>query len=106
MFGQEEQEPRKERYTAQMRALDSEEAQIIESLHFMLSFADLSEETGLPGQVLKQYLARLINDGFILGMAWNEQKKDFVATDQVSCSLEACSFMATKEGLRAYYYSA
>ncbi|NTV47586.1 MAG: hypothetical protein HGB11_13955 [Chlorobiales bacterium] len=106
MSGQEGHEHKNEHRVTQVRALASGEEQIIASLHFILPFSDLSEETGLPGQVLKEYLTRLILDGLVICMEWNQQKKDFVPADQNNCDLEDGAFMATKEGLRAYYYSA
>lgn len=85
--------------------LASEEEKIIAALHFILSFGELSEETGFPGQVLEKHLARLINDGLVLAMEWNEEMKDFVAAGQTR-AFDRCFFMATKDGLKAYYYSA
>lgn len=87
-----------------LRSLTSEEGEIIELLHFIQTFADLSEETGYSGPVLEQCLARLIKDGFVLLMKWNDERRDFLPVNQHDAAFESCNFMATKQGLQAYYY--
>ncbi|MCS6990191.1 MAG: hypothetical protein NZM06_11835 [Chloroherpetonaceae bacterium] len=85
------------------RALTKTEETILEALHFMLSFEELKEETGLTDETLADALRVLIRDELAQVLAWQADKDDFIALDEIPSDLSHHHFLATKRGLFSYH---
>lgn len=88
-----------------IRPLSKDEEVVVEALHFMLSFVELQQETGLNEITLRLILEKLISDGLIQILVWSELENDFISRDRVAQSLSSCSFLATKAGLFSFHSS-
>ncbi len=94
-----EQEKRK------LRPLSNHEESVLEALHFMLSFEDLMQETGIDEKTLAELLRTLILDELVQALIWQSDKNDFIPIDEVPNDLRTLRFLATKHGLFSYHAS-
>jgi hypothetical protein len=94
-----EQEKRK------TRPLSKHEESVLEALHFMLSFEDLTQETGIDEKTLAELLRTLIRDELVQALMWQVDKNDFTPLDEVPNDLRTLHFLATKHGLFSYHAS-
>lgn len=74
--------------------------QILDSLYFVESFANVVEEAGEPVPIVVDELRTLIDRGWIQVMEFDQEQNDFVRTAIYdSDHLENYHFLATKDGL-------
>ncbi|MFN3562264.1 MAG: hypothetical protein ACK4XY_01895 [Chloroherpetonaceae bacterium] len=88
-----------------IRPLSKHEEDILEALHFMLSFDDLLQETNINEQILDKSLRALMRDELVQALKWNSEKNDFIALDTIPDELRGLHFLATKHGLFSYHTS-
>ena len=73
---------------------------ILDSVYFVESFANILEEVGVSIPVLVDELRTLIDKGWIQVMQYEEDKGDYMRTAIFDTDhLENYSFLATREGL-------
>lgn len=74
--------------------------QILDSLYFVESFANVLEEAGEPVPIVVDELRTLIDKGWIQVMEFDKEQNDYVRTAIYdSDHLENYHFLATKDGL-------
>ncbi|MEM7374884.1 MAG: hypothetical protein AAF587_40200 [Bacteroidota bacterium] len=74
--------------------------QILDSLYFVESFANVLEEAGEPVPIVVDELRTLIDKGWIQVMEFDQEQNDYVRTAIFdSDHLENYHFLATKDGL-------
>jgi DNA-binding transcriptional regulator GbsR (MarR family) len=93
----------------QPRRLTSDEEDILDALHFVLSYDELRRETKLNKPALDRLLPKLIAEELVDRLEWNDEKKEYYPIDSVEkpfveTSLNAIDnesqfFLATKKGL-------
>ncbi len=88
-----------------IRPLSKHEEEILEALHFMLSFEELISETKLKEEACKELLRVLIRDELVQALQWQPDKNEFVPLDEVPDELHQLRFLATKHGLFSYHTS-
>lgn len=86
-----------------IRLLSKHEEDILEALHFMLSFDDLVQETNINEQILDKSLRALMRDELVQALKWHAEKNDFIALDTIPDELHGLHFLATKHGLFSYH---
>ncbi|MCB0843854.1 MAG: hypothetical protein KDE26_11425 [Bacteroidetes bacterium] len=74
--------------------------QILDSIYFVESFANIVEEAGEPVPVVVDELRTMIDRGWIQVMMFDEEKNDFVRTSIYDTDhMEEYHYLATKTGL-------
>jgi hypothetical protein len=86
-----------------IRPLTSHEERVIEALHFVTSFQDLSRETKFSSEVLSVLLETLLRDGLVQAFIWSDTENEFVTVETTPKPLTAHSFLATKDGLFSFH---
>lgn len=88
-----------------IRPLSKQEEEILEALHFMLSFEEVVSESNLEREMCKEVLRVLIRDGLVQALQWQPDKNDFIPLDELPDKWQDLHFLATKHGLFSYHTS-
>lgn len=86
-----------------IRPLSKHEEEILEALHFMLSFDEVVSESNVKREECKEILRILIRDKLVQALRWQPEKNDFMPIDETPDELQDLYFLATKHGLFAYH---
>ncbi len=86
-----------------IRPLSKHEEEILEALHFMLSFEEVVSESNLEREKCKEILRVLIRDELVQALRWQPEKNDFTRLDEIPDELQGLYFLATKHGLFSYH---
>jgi hypothetical protein len=88
-----------------IRPLSKQEEEILEALHFMLSFEEVVSESNLEREKCKEVLRVLIGDELVQALQWQPEKNEFMPLDESPDELQDLHFLATKHGLFSYHNS-
>ncbi|MFQ3599341.1 MAG: hypothetical protein SNJ55_08235 [Chloroherpetonaceae bacterium] len=86
-----------------IRPLSKHEEEILEALHFMLSFEEVVSESNLEREKCQEILRVLIRDELVQALRWQPEKNDFMPLNEIPDELQGLYFLATKHGLFSYH---
>ncbi len=86
-----------------IRPLAKHEEEILEALHFMLSFEEIVSESNLERKKCEETLRVLMRDELVQAFQWQPDKNEFVPLDKIPDEVQGLHFLATKHGLLSYH---